>query len=99
MALRIIKAGTWLYNNEVARPVDIIALDYDFWYELGKADEQLETGEEPEPLSPEGFLYYARFQRAGETSEPTWVDSPGRRTIDAAMNDAQEKVPRPISWM
>ena len=63
MALRIVRSGTWMYDDCVAMPVDIIGLDYDWWYELGKADDQLEPGEEPESLSATGFLYYARFQR------------------------------------
>ena len=98
MTLRIVRSGTWLYDDAVAKPVDIIGLDYDFWYELGKSEDQLEPGERPKPLSPEGLLYYARFRHAGETSEPTWVDSPGRATIDAAISDAQEKAPGSITW-
>ena len=98
MTLRIVRTGTWLYDQSVARPVDIVGLDYDFWYELGKADDQLEPGEKPEPLSAEGLLYYARFQHAGETSEPTWVESPGRSSVEAAMKDAQEKSLSGITW-
>ena len=98
MTLRIVRSGTWLYDDPIRLPVDIIGLGYDFWYEIGKADGQLEPSEEPEPLSPQALLYYARFQRAGETSEPTWVDSIGRQTIDAAMRDAQEKAPASITW-
>jgi hypothetical protein len=98
VTLRIVRSGTWLYDNAVAKPVDIIGLDYDWWYELAKADGGLEPGEVPEPLSHDGFLYYARFQRTGETSEPTWVDTFARQSIDAAMRDAQEKVPVSITW-
>ena len=87
-----------MYDDCVAMPVDIVALDCDWWYELSKADDQLEPGEEPEPLTAEGFLYYARFKYAGEDSLPTWVESAGRRTIDAAMRDAEEKVPGDILW-
>ena len=98
MALVILRTGIWLYDGSIEKPVDIIGLDYDFWYELGKADELLEPGEEPEGLSPEGLLYYVRFRCAGDTTEPTSVDSPGRVTIEAAMRDAQDKVPKPILW-
>ncbi|MBK7951771.1 MAG: hypothetical protein IPK00_24155 [Deltaproteobacteria bacterium] len=98
MTLVVVRTGTWLYDGSVDMPVDIIGLDYDFWYQIGKADDQLEPGEEPEALSPEGFLYYVRFRLAGDPTEPTWVDSPGRSSVDAAMRDAQGKAPSAISW-
>jgi hypothetical protein len=78
--------------------VDVIGLDYDYWYELAKADDRLEQGEQPEALSSEGLLYYARFRHAGEQSEPTSVDSIGRSTIDVAMRDAEEAAPGAITW-
>lgn len=98
MALRIVRSGTWRYDNTVARPVDIIGLDYDFWYELARRDDLLEPGEQPEPLSPDGYLYYVRFRCAGEISEPTWVDSPAHGSVDRAVNDAQGQVLDPIAW-
>jgi hypothetical protein len=98
MAPRIVRSGTWLYDKAVSKPVDIVGLDYDFWYEMHKSDGLLAQGEEPEPFSPEGLLYYARFKKAGDASEPTWVESPGRTTVEAAMRDAQDKVPGPITW-
>lgn len=90
--------GSWRYDATVTQPVDIVGLDYDFWYALAKADDQLEPGEEPEAFSPEGLLYYVRFRHAGETSEPTWVDSPAHRSIEAAMQAAESKAPSSISW-
>lgn len=98
MTLGIVRSGTWMYDDCVAMPVDIVGLDFDFWYEIGKADNDLEPGEEPGPFSAEGFLYYARFRHAGEYSLPTWVESLGHRTIDAAMNDAVAKVPGEVLW-
>jgi hypothetical protein len=43
-------------------------------------------------------LYYVRFVHAGEKRTPTWVDSGGLPTIEAAMTVAQQKVPAPIEW-
>jgi hypothetical protein len=64
MALRIVREGVWLYGGSVETPVDIVALDYDWHFNLGNEDGHLEPGEEPTPLGPDGWLYYARFRRA-----------------------------------
>lgn len=98
MAIKVFRSGTWLYDGVVIKPVDIIGLDYDFWYDLHKVDGLLSPEDKPEPLSDDGWLYYARFRYAGEHSEPTWVDSDARKTIVAAMNDAEKKSPSQINW-
>lgn len=77
MSIEILKRGVWLYDGSVEKSVDIISLSYDWWYSMAEADGMLEVGEEPESLNARGTLYYVRFQRAGETEEPTWVDSQG----------------------
>ena len=79
-------------------PVDIVALDYDWSFELCRADDDDHEHEEPQPLGPDGFLYYVRFQRAGQTTTPTWVDSSGQSTIEAAMKTAHSRVPSAITW-
>ena len=98
MALKIVQTGFWLYDGDVKTPVDIVALDYDWWYELAKADGQLDDGELPKSPDADGFLYYARFRNAGQLEEPTWVDSFGHTTSAKAMDAAQEKVVGPITW-
>jgi hypothetical protein len=98
MTLKVVETGIWSYDNMVEMPVDIVALDYDWWYELAKADGQLEDGEKPVDPGNDGFLYYARFQRAGEPDEPTWVDSDGHKTSAEAMKAAQIKVAGKIVW-
>jgi hypothetical protein len=98
MSLRIVCTGKWLYDGTVEKPVDIIALEYDWWYSLAYEDNQLEDGEEPTPIGPDGCLYYARFQRALDTSESTWVDSPGYQQLSDAMAAAENKVVGEIQW-
>jgi hypothetical protein len=49
-------------------------------------------------LREEGLLYYVRFRRAGETATPTWVDSSGSLTVEAAIREAEERAPSPIHW-
>ena len=96
--VKIVRSGRWLYDGAVSQPVDIVGLGYDFWYEIGRADDQLEPGERPQPLDADGLLYYLRFRQAGDTETPTWVDSPGYSTIEQAMSAAQEKAPSDITW-
>ena len=81
--------GTWLYDGAAEKPVAIISLPFDYWYELGKADDQLEPGEEPNPLGPLGVLYYASF---------TFIDSAGYLTIGEAKEAAQARLSAPIHW-
>ena len=88
----------WLYDEIAPTLVDIVALDYDFWFNLAQADDTLDPDEEPTPLGSQGFLYYARFKHAGDIEEPTWVESPGRATVQEAMRDAEAKTAGPIKW-
>ena len=88
--------GTWLYDDTVPMPATIVQLDYDFWYEIGRADGDLEPREQPE-LSPEGVLYYVCF-RSDPEEDPGWVDSPGFQTLAEARKWAASKVAGPIAW-
>lgn len=99
MALKIVQTGFWLYDGDVETPVDIVALNSDWWYELAKANGQLDEGELPKDSDSDGFLYYARFRNAGHLEEPTLVDSLGHTTSAEAMEAAQEKVVGPITWI
>lgn len=92
MSLKIFKTGTWLYDGDTEQPVDIIGLDYDYWHEIGKADDMLEPGEEPMKFVEEGFLYYAKFQGAGCRKEPTSVATYGHQNLVDAMRAAEEMV-------
>lgn len=98
MSINIVKNGTWLYDGLVAKSVDIIALDFDWWYEMVKEEEGLEEGELPIPLGEDGYIYYVRFLRAGETEHPTWVDSGGERSLNEAIKIAESKVTGEITW-
>ncbi|WP_028050290.1 hypothetical protein [Cellulomonas sp. URHD0024] len=94
----IVRSGRWLYDDTVEKPVDIVGLPYDFWFELGKADEQLEPGETPTTPGECGLLFYVRVRHAGETSTPTWPDSAGYATINEAMHAAEGRAPTAIIW-
>lgn len=88
--------GRWLYDGLVEMPVDIISLPYDFWYEIGKADDRLEPGETPR-LNSDGVLFYVRFRHAGDARNP-WPDSLGSQTVEAAMRSAEDTAPTKIDW-
>jgi hypothetical protein len=96
--VKIKRRGTWLYDGTAPMPVDIVGLPYDFWYELGKLDDQLEPDEAPSPLGARGLLYYARFRDAGRKVRRTWPDTIGYATVEAAMRAAEDKAPSPIVW-
>lgn len=96
--IRVVRTGTWLYDGALEKPVDVIALDFDWWHELWKADDMLEDGEEPVPLGPDGVLYYARFQRAGQLTAPTSVDTPGFSSLEGAIAAAENKVVGGVTW-
>ena len=98
MALRIVPKGIRLYGGSVETPLYVVALDYDWYYNLAKEDGQLEPGELPSPLGPEGWLYYARFRNALQSTEPTSPDSPGFATVHEAMQHAEQKVAGGIRW-
>jgi hypothetical protein len=98
MTLRIVARGTWLYGGSVETPVDIVALDYDWEHAFHLADGHSELTDLTEPLNADGFLYYARFRHALETSEPIWPDSPACQTIEEAMRHAERKVVGGIRW-
>jgi hypothetical protein len=92
----MVREGRWLYDGSVYRPVFVVRLDHDFWYEIGRADDRLEPGEQ-QKLNDEGFQYYVCF-RSHPTQHPGWVDSQGFDTAEAASRWAEQQVPDGIEW-
>ena len=97
--MKIIRSGIWLYDSTVEKPVDVIALDYDWWYAMAAEEGGLEPGEEPGPFDDAGLIYYVRFRYAGQTDQAHWVDSGGFTTIADAVNEAESKVRGTIKWL
>jgi hypothetical protein len=96
--MKIVCQGTWLYDNLVKREVDVVALDFDWWHELAKANGQLDDSEQAKTLGPAGYLYYARFSNAGINRSNTSVDTEGHETVQGAQAAAQAKAPSEIVW-
>lgn len=112
-SVRIVRVGTWRRAGDERsdrhsadrpntppdeHPVDIVALDYDWWYAMAEADGQLAPDEVPARSGAEGWLYYVRFTDAGNTRDVVSVDSMGYATISAAVRYAASKVRGTIRW-
>ncbi len=98
MALRIVKVGRVRNGLLRTAAVDIIGLDYDWWHSLAAADDQLEPGEEPMPMGPDGWLHYGRVGEAGQPEEPTWPDTSGHQTAEEAAAALVAKLGRAVRW-
>ncbi|MFG2001535.1 hypothetical protein ACGFNU_20535 [Spirillospora sp. NPDC048911] len=92
----VVATGTWEYAASVQKPVFIVRLNYDFWYEIAKEDGHLEPDEQPR-LNDEGNIYYVSFH--GIHRDGTfWPDSGGNLTIEDAKAAAESKLPSDITW-
>jgi hypothetical protein len=94
----IAASGTWVYDGSVRQPVDVVALPFDFWYEIARADGDTGPDEIPAEMGPDGVLYYVRFRMAGNADEPTWVDSGGQATLAEAKAVAERRLQSDITW-
>lgn len=92
----IVATGSWLYADTVPKPVFLIRLDYDFWYEVAREEGTLAAGEEP-LLDSAGHAYYVSF-KAVHNDESFWPDSGPHHSLDEARTTAESKVPSPITW-
>ncbi|MDQ2076750.1 hypothetical protein, partial [Marinimicrobium sp. ABcell2] len=99
ISMSIVKSGIWLYDDTVEKPVDIVALDYDWWYEMVAEEDGLEEGEKPGPFDENGLIYYVRFRYAGELDQVHWADSIGHTKISDAVKEAESKVQGGIRWL
>jgi hypothetical protein len=92
----IVARGTWIYDGVAPMPVFIVATDFDFWFEVAKADGDLEPGEQPD-LNAEERLYYLSFH--GLRDDGTfWPDSVHYKSTEEAKLAAESRVPTPIVW-
>lgn len=94
----LVRSGHWLYDGTVPMPINIVGLDFDFWYDIVAEEGMLDEGEVPMEPGADGLIYYLRLQPVDEGSKLTWVDSPGYQTIDEVIEKATTKVPPPLEW-
>lgn len=87
---QLVLRGKWLYDNSVYQPVQIFVIDYDYYYELAKADGQLESGEEPE-LNEKGEMYLIKWGGSSDFHSYGTVEY-GGFTLEEAKSKVDEKV-------
>jgi hypothetical protein len=92
----IIRSGTWLYDGIIPTGVHIVCQNYDYWYSLGQADNNLETDEQP-TLNSDGVVYYVLFG-AVPAERPCGVRGSGFMSAEDAALWAATQVPSPIQW-
>jgi hypothetical protein len=90
---RLILSGQWLYDNMVPKPVRILALNYDFYFELDEG--YLEEGQEPE-LNKQGEQYVVVWHNEPFFSASDFPSN-GFMTVADAKKYA-ESVVRKIDW-
>lgn len=98
MRVIVVKRGWWLYDGLVERQVDVIGLEWDFWYRIAEEDGKLEPEDQPLETDADGLIYYVRFARAGSTQEKPWPESVGAATVEEAVADAEQRAPAPVRW-
>lgn len=94
---RVVAEGSWQYHDDVWLPVRVVESNYDFWYEIGKAGDDLDPDEKP-MLNAEGLAYYLVFQPDGPSEGSFWPDSLGFKSQDEARREAESLLPGPVDW-
>jgi|GEM_PF-1680567 len=91
----IVLSGEWLYDGTAPMPVHIVRMNYDYWYELAKAEGRLELGEKPD-LNEEGCRYYLLF--SDKPGPPWWPDESGGASVAEAKRRAETALPSEVQW-
>ena len=74
----------------------VVEATYDFWFEIAKADDELDPGEEAK-LNLEGLVYYV-VVRPYSPSDTFWPDSAGFITLNDARRGAASMLAGPLDW-
>ncbi|MFH5802856.1 hypothetical protein [Alienimonas sp. DA493] len=93
--LKIVLSGEWLYDGATPMTVHVVQMGYDYWYELAKADDQLEPDEKPD-LNPDGVRFDLLFRTLPKS--PRHPDRAGGLSVDEAKRRAEQLLPTPIQW-
>lgn len=90
-----VKRGLWLYDGRVRKGVVIQAINYDYWYELEKAD-GLDIGDESPALNAQGEMYIIRWMDASFRHHESF--SVGGLELAETIALAESIVQQPIEW-
>ena len=96
-AWEILDSGRCLWHEVTDTGAHLVRIPYDYWYELGKADDNLEPDEEPE-LGPDGFGYYIIWGENPLGWNISGVSSPTMKTPEEARTWANHKAKSKVEW-
>ncbi|MCB2410517.1 hypothetical protein [Hymenobacter lucidus] len=93
---REVKRGFWYYDSVLLQGVIVLAINYDYWYEIEKEDGFDMTGEVPE-LNDKGEMYLLVWTDAefGKTQR----HSVGTLELESTVALAEKVVNQPIEWI
>lgn len=80
---RVVRRGKWLYDGTVEMPLEIVAQNWDYYYEDGYE-------ESPPSLNDSGEAYYVMY--GGPMPSRTCL------SLAEAIKPAHELLPPPVAW-
>jgi hypothetical protein len=93
---REVQRGRWLYDGRILKGVRILAINYDYWYELEESDGVDMSDEEPE-LNEQGEMYMIEWTDVTFTKMESF--SVGRLELAETLELAQSVIKQPIEWL
>jgi hypothetical protein len=93
---KILKKGRWKYDDLIDKGVIIVAINYDYWYELEKADGFDMTDEKPE-LNEMGEMYMIEWTDKDFEKQESF--SVGTLELASTIEQAEIVVNRKIEWI
>lgn len=93
---RLIIRGQWLYDKTTPMPVQIFAINYDYYYEIAKADGSLEKEDKPE-LNELGEQYLIALHKNDFFSLNGSIRY-GGISLEEAKQQAEKLVQQIIKW-
>ena len=94
---REVKTGYWLYDKETPMTVKIFVLNYDYYYELAKADDMLDKDEKPE-LNKWGETYMIKWGGGDFFDNDLVTMYFGGLDLETAIKIAEDKITGLIIW-
>jgi len=93
---REVQRGSWLYDGRILKGVRILAINYDYWYDLEESDGFDMSDEEPE-LNEQGEMYMIEWMDGTFTKMESF--SVGRLELAETLELAQSVIKQPIEWL
>lgn len=91
-----IKRGYWLYDGLIKKGVIINAINYDYWFEMEKANGFDMTDEEPE-LNENGEMYIIYW--TDDLFKTIRSNTDGTLELQSTIDKAEAIVEQKINWL